>query len=146
MILGFVYVTNAINYLRLESLVWITSLNGKQVLKPHPFGKPALTQKVTSKISAFIIKSYLEKDLRSVTTNVALYLTHTKKGKVSHSPYLQKQAMGLLFKDKRIREISRPPPTSLLCGCHKWMTPKQFLTLKGYHMKQQPHSCIQHSI
>ena len=109
MILGFVYVTNAINYLRLESLVWITSLNGKQVLKPHPFGKPALTQKVTSKISAFIIKSYLEKDLRSVTTNVALYLTHTKKGKVSHSPYLQKQAMGLLFKDKRIREISRPP-------------------------------------
>ena len=87
-------------------------MNGK-LLKPHTFDKPALTQKVTSKISAFIIKSYLGKDLRSVTTNVALYLTHTKKGKVSPSPHLQKQAMGLLFKGMRIREISRPPPPHL---------------------------------
>ena len=30
-----------------------------------------------------------------------VFNTH-KKGKVSHSPYLQKQAMGLLFKDNRI--------------------------------------------
>ena len=53
-----------------------------------------------------------------------------KNGRVSHSPICKKQALDLLFKGNKIWEISRPP-TSLLCGCHKWMTPKQFLTLKG---------------
>ena len=60
-----------------HKLSYTRTENGK-LLRPHTFGKPALAQKVTSKISAFIIKSYLEKDLRSVTTNVAMYLTPIK--------------------------------------------------------------------
>ena len=72
-----IHLSDCINHLTLERLVCWTSVNGK-LLRPHTFGKPALAQKVTSKISAFIIKSYLEKDLRSVTTNVAMYLTPIK--------------------------------------------------------------------
>ena len=133
MILGFAYVTNAINCLRLEKLVCWTSVNEKQVLKPHPFGKPALAQKVTSKISTFIIKSYLEKDLKSITTNVAMYLTPVKKEKYPTPPiYRNKQWVYCLkiIESEKFQKTP-PPPTSLLYGCHKWMAPKQFMTLKG---------------
>ena len=135
MILGFAYVTNAINCLRLEKLVCWTSVNEKQVLKPHPFGKPALAQKVTSKISTFIIKSYLEKDLKSITTNVAMYLTPVKKEKYPTPPiYRNKQWVYCLktIESEKFQKKPYPlPPTSLLYGCYKWMAPEQFLTLKG---------------
>ena len=109
---------NAIDYLTLERLVCWTSVNGK-LLRPHTFGKPALAQKVTSKISAFIRKSYLEKDLRSVTTNVAMYLTLIK---TEEYPTLhpQKQALDPLFKDNRIWEISRPPPPFCVDTINGW--------------------------
>ena len=43
-------------------------------------------------MSTFIIKSYLEKDLKSIATNVAMYLTPTKKEKYPTPPiYRNKQ-------------------------------------------------------
>ena len=83
-----------------HKLSYTRTENGK-LLRPHTFGKPALAQKVTSKISAFIRKSYLEKDLRSVTTNVAMYLTLIKTEEYP-TPHPQKQALDPLFKDNRI--------------------------------------------
>ena len=123
MILGFAYVTNAINCLRLEKLVCWTSVNEKQVLKPHPFGKPALAQKVTSKISTFIIKSYLEKDLKSITTNVAMYLTPVKKEKYPTPPiYRNKQWVYCLkiIKSEKFQKTPSPPPPFCMDVINGW--------------------------
>ena len=84
-------------------------MNGK-LLKPHTFVKPALARKVTL-ISAFIIKSYLGKDLKSVTKNVAMYLTPIKKQRVSHSAIRQNKQWIYFLKTKESEKFqdSQPP-------------------------------------
>ena len=63
--------------------------------------------------------------------------TRSKKIKYTHknrtvSHYAIRKNKHWIYCLKTIKsEKFQDPPTSLLCGCHKWMTPKQFLTLKG---------------
>ena len=109
---------------------WETSI------KTTPFWQTCIGPESNLKNIYFHHKELFGKRFEEHNNKCCNVFNTRKKGKVSHSPYLQKQAMGLLFKDNRIWEISRtplcpPPSTSLLYGCHKWMAPKQFLTLKG---------------
>ena len=58
-----------------------------------------------------------------------VFNTH-KNGTVSHSAIRKNKHWIYCLKTIKSEKF-QDPPTSLLCGCHKWMTPKQFLTLKG---------------
>ena len=110
---------SAINYLTLDRLVCWTLVNGK-LLKPHTFVKPGLARKVTLKISAFIIKSYLGKDLKSVTKNVAMYLTPIQNGRVSHSPICQNKQWIYFLKTKESGKFQDPPPPFCVDVMNGW--------------------------
>ena len=110
--------TSAINYLTLDRLVCWTLVNGK-LLKPNTFVKPALARKVTL-ISAFIIKSYLGKDLKSVTKNVAMYLTPIKKRRVSHSAIHQNKQWIYFLKTKESEKFQDSLPPFCVDVINRW--------------------------
>ena len=91
-----------INYLTLERLLCWTSVNGK-LLKP-----------------AFIIKSYFEKDLRSVTTNAARYLTSIKTQEYPTPPSAKNKHWIYCLKAIKSEKFQDHPPPFCVGVINGW--------------------------
>ena len=100
-------------------MVCWTSVNGK-LLKPHTFGKPALTQKVNLKNICFHHKELFRKRFEE-RNNKCCNVFHThKNGKASNSPIRKNKHCIYCLKTIESEKFEDPPPPFCVDVINGW--------------------------